>query len=79
MYLSAYHISEDRLPVVESSAPARGESGRERPAYISIYPFGEMPESGFYLDMSLDEAEVLGRHISQIVTAARNGRFTHNH
>jgi hypothetical protein len=78
MLVSTFRIEDDRTPYVFSMPPHLDNDGDDVAAYASVRPFGKDSRDAS-INMSIDEAEELGRQLVAVVTDARNGRFSeHN-
>jgi hypothetical protein len=77
MYLFLNQYDFDSIATVTSSPPYVDDDGDPAEAKISLHPFGRSRGmSRAQIMMSLDEADNLARHLWQVVTDARSGRYT---
>lgn len=76
MYFMNTRMAFDFSPTITSVPPHVDEDGDQVGAKISLHPFGQRGDERTYFSLSVDEADRLARHLWQIVTDVRNGRYT---
>lgn len=85
------YLDDDSTPVVYSTPPRTDSDGDERPAQITVQPWGpeivdlenfdpqappEPKPTHITMYFSVDEAEVLARKLLEVVLAAKEGVYS---
>lgn len=84
------YLDDESAPVVYSTPPRVGSDGDERPAQVTLQPWGPeiidpekidqpLPEpvaTHITMLFSLDEAEILARRLIEVVLAAKEGVYS---